>query len=150
MNSPSASLVTVVRNYLQSCSCTAYTSCELLFEGGVYFAQSFQLCGDYSRAVSIRRNITDGQTAKHNGSYKSIDCHVHSFLDRVHSLVPRSNFSPTPYGPIKKGGQFHWKSLGLIKQSGGNKLEYHITVKSLIAFLSQLSTLKLHLSNSTT
>ena len=32
---------------------------RLLFEVGVYFAQSFQLCGYYSRVVSIQRNTVN-------------------------------------------------------------------------------------------
>ena len=44
MNSPSVSLVTVVRKYLHMCACAAYTS------GGYYF-----------RATSIQRN-----TVQHN------------------------------------------------------------------------------------
>ena len=36
----------------------------LLFEGGVYFAQSFRLCGYYSKAVSDRRNMAHATWSK--------------------------------------------------------------------------------------
>ena len=54
-----ASLVTVVRNDSRMCILAAATIrilARLLFEGGVYFAQSFRLCSYYSRAATIQRN----------------------------------------------------------------------------------------------
>ena len=55
INSPSASVVTVIRNYSQRCSHGTYTSCmRLLFEGSVYFVQSFQLCSYYLSTVTIQ------------------------------------------------------------------------------------------------
>ena len=53
MNSPSTSLMTVVRNYSRTCVSAVY---KLLFKGGVYFAQSSRLWGYSSRAAFIQRN----------------------------------------------------------------------------------------------
>ena len=53
-NSPSASPLTVILNYPHTCACALYTKPWLLFEGGVYFDQSFQFCCYYSIAATIR------------------------------------------------------------------------------------------------
>ena len=64
-NSLGASVLTVVRNYSHTCAhaeSTIWRWClfrselpivQLLFEGGVYFVQSFRLCGYCSRVVFI-------------------------------------------------------------------------------------------------
>ena len=50
-------VVTVVSNcsHTMTYMCATYTG-HMLFEGNVYFTQSFQLCSYYSRSSSIQRN----------------------------------------------------------------------------------------------
>ena len=50
-NSPSASPLTKLSAYVYVCQ--VYLP-RLLFEGGVYFTQSFRLCSYYSMAVTIQ------------------------------------------------------------------------------------------------
>ena len=42
-NSPRASVVTVTRNHSHMCAHAAFTSPQLLFEGGVYFVQELRI-----------------------------------------------------------------------------------------------------------
>ena len=51
-NSPNTSVLTIGRNYLQTCSHATYTSWRLLFEHGIYFVQSFWLCDYYPGEVT--------------------------------------------------------------------------------------------------
>ena len=57
-NTPSASLVFVIRNYLHTCaayiSCDNYSqiTCDNYSQGGIYFTQSFFIVGQPFKAVS--------------------------------------------------------------------------------------------------
>ena len=53
-HSPSASVVTVIRNHSHTCACAAFTSCDYYSRAAFITSKSFGLCGYYSRAVTIR------------------------------------------------------------------------------------------------
>ena len=60
-NSPSASMVTIIRNHLHMCACAMCTSCGYYLRAAIYFIQELRIVqllfegGDYSRAATIQR-----------------------------------------------------------------------------------------------
>ena len=55
-NSPSASVVTIIRNHSHMCARAAFTSRSYYLRVAFISFKSFGLCGYYLRVVSIRRN----------------------------------------------------------------------------------------------
>ena len=62
-NSPSASVVTIIRNHSHTCACVAFTSRGYYSRTAFISFKSFGLCSYYLRAASIRRNTacSDGK-----------------------------------------------------------------------------------------
>ena len=54
-NSPSASMVTVFRNHLDTCAHAVFTTCGNYSRAVFISTKSFGLCGHYLRAATIRR-----------------------------------------------------------------------------------------------
>ena len=52
-NSPSASVVTVVRNHSHMCARAEFTSCGYYLRAAFVSFKSFRLCGYYSRVATI-------------------------------------------------------------------------------------------------
>ena len=98
-NSPSSSVVTTIRNHLDTCACAAFTSRGYYSRAAFISFKRFTLCGYYSRAATIRglhlfkeNNIFWSRIWQKMYSCLPID-HIHTWKALLVSSVSRESLS---------------------------------------------------------